>query len=227
MKHNKSILVEIRAGEGGDDAKMLVKEQFGIYERTCKLNQLWLDVIDEREGFCALIIKGDSAAELFSQEPGGHRWQRIPQNDRHGRTHTSTITVAVLPIPEKIELYIDVNDVEFREVNLGGKGGQHRNRHYTDIVAKHLPSGIEVTARGRSQYSNKERALQELAAKIVELEKNKKAAQTNQSRKEQLGSGMRGDKVRTINVKEGVVKCEISGQKKQFNKYFKGDILFC
>jgi peptide chain release factor 1 len=183
-------------------------------------------LIDERDGFCALIIKGDNAAELFSSEPGGHRWQRVPDNDRHGRTHTSTVTVAVLPIPEKIEQHINVADIDFREVNLGGNGGQNRNRHYTDIIAKHRPTGIEVTARGRSQFANKTRAIQELAAKVMQMEKLAHATKTNDSRRCQLGSGMRGDKVRTINVKEGIVKCEITGQKKPFGKYFKGEISF-
>lgn len=140
--------------------------------------------------------------------------------------HTSTVTVAVLPIPEHIENYINRNDVEFREVNLGGNGGQHRNRHYTDIIAKHKPTGIEVTARGRSQYANKECALQELAARIMQLEKTRALEKTNNLRRNQLGSGMRGDKVRTINVKDGTVKCEHTGRKKNFTKYNSGEITF-
>lgn len=150
----------------------------------------------------------------------------MPENDKHGRTHTSTITVAVLTIPQNVNSYINIKDVEFREVNLGGNGGQHRNRHYTDIIATHQPTGLSVTARGRSQSANKEIALQELAAKISELERNTELRNTNNQRREQVGSGMRGDKIRTINVKEGIVRCELTGQKKALHTYMKGDISF-
>lgn len=132
----------------------------------------------------------------------------------------------MLPIPSNTTKYINIKDVEFREVNLGGKGGQHRNRHYTDIIATHKPTGFSVTARGRSQCANKETAIQELAAKVAEMERVNLLTQENQQRRRQLGSGMRGDKVRTINVKEGIVKCELTGYKKPFSNYIKGDILF-
>jgi peptide chain release factor 1 len=136
------------------------------------------------------------------------------------------VTVAVLPIPQNITSYINIKDVEFREVNLGGNGGQHRNRHYTDIIAKHQPTGIVVTARGRSQATNKENAIQKLAAEILELQRSNALKQTNKQRRGQVGSGMRGDKIRTINVKEGIVRCELTGQKKALGTYMKGDISF-
>lgn len=132
----------------------------------------------------------------------------------------------MLPIPDEKSSSILLKDIEFREVNLGGNGGQHRNRHYTDIIATHLPSGIRVTARGRSQSANKVYATQLLSAKVIAMQNEQSTNSLNNIRRNQIGSGERSDKIRTVRYQDGIVTCEVTGQKMPLKSYLSGKISF-
>lgn len=172
------------------------------------------------------LIEGEGCKELFAKEPGGHRWQRVPPTEKRGRTQTSTVTVAVLPLPEAPD-GVNESDVEFRYTRSSGNGGQNVNKVETAVVATHTPTGIQVRCETeRSQGKNQTIAIKLLAAKIDELQKAKIDSDRNNTRQSQIGSGMRGDKVRTIRVKDGKVKCDVTGTSTSYAAYEKGEIWF-
>jgi peptide chain release factor 1 len=171
----------------------------------------------------ALRIKGKGAAQIFANEAGGHRFQRVPPNERNGRVHTSTITVATLPEPQEHELRLDERDLEWKTRRGSGPGGQHRNKTESCVDLTHKPTGIKVTADSRSQHENKVAALQILRAKLLELQRNKATADRNSVRQDQIGCGMRGDKRRTIRVQDNMVTDHILNQTMPYNDYERGN----
>lgn len=182
-----------------------------------------LDLIDERDGLIVFRASGKNAEDAFAHEPGGHRWQRVPPTEKRGRRQTSTITVAVLPEAKKADVDIDDQDLEWRTTHGSSKGGQHANKNDTCIQLKHLPTGLLVKASGRSQSDNRERALAVLRTRLLEDERKKNSEARKQDRKSQVGSGMRGDKVRTIRVHDNIVTHHLSGKKIPYDRYLKGD----
>jgi len=182
------------------------------------------ELVEERSGFASLVITGRGAAALFAGEMGGHRWQRVPQTEKRGRVHTSTITVAVLAEPRSIELSIRPEDVDVETMRGSGAGGQHRNKTDSAVRARHRPTGIEVRCESeRSQHRNRELAMRVLAARVAELARSAAQGDRAADRRRQVGSGMRGDKRRTIRVQDGQVTDHVDGRTWRFKSYERGD----
>lgn len=165
-----------------------------------------------------------NGAESFLGEAGGHRWQRIPPTEKRGRVHTSTVTVAVLPLDgEKIDVVLLPSDVEITTTRGSGPGGQHRNTTDSCVLAKHKKTGLTVRIDGRDQHRNRKIAMSLLAAKLAEAATLQKDAAVNSARKDQVGSGQRGDKIRTYRVRDNVVTDHRSGEKWQLDKWMRGE----
>ncbi len=183
-----------------------------------------VEQVEERAGYVVLRITGKGAEELFKDEPGGHRFQRIPPNEKRGRVHTSTITVAVLPEPKEHEVVLNENDLEVTTMRGSGAGGQHRNKTDSAVRIVHNPTGIVVRCESeRSQYLNKETALAVLRARIAEAARSGALTERANERKRQVGSGCRGDKVRTIRVQDDQVNDHVTGRFWTYKKYSRGD----
>lgn len=183
-----------------------------------------LALIQAREGFVAARVSGPGAQAAFEHEEGGHRWQRIPPNEKRGRVHTSTVTVAILPEPTEIELVVRPQDLEWSFSRGSGPGGQNRNKVETAVDLRHLPSGLVVHAESeRSQTDNKRAALATLRARLWAAQKERDQAARDDARRAQCGSGMRGDKTWTIRVQDGVVTHHASGRKIRLKEYLDGE----
>ena len=179
-------------------------------------------MLDEYPGFASFVVEGHGARELFAGEGGGHRWQRVPPTERSGRCHTSTVTVAVLS-PKSGPAPINERDVDFSCVVGTGPGGQHRNKSATCVVATHRPTGIRVRIDTRSQHRNKMIAMNVLAARLSGMEYLKLHANENESRRSQLGTGQRGDKIRTYRTQDDMVTDHRTGQRWKLSKWMRGD----
>lgn len=170
-----------------------------------------------------LCISGRGAAALFAGETGGHRWQRVPPTEKRGRTQTSTITVAVLAEPRHIDSTIRPEDVDIETMRGSGAGGQHRNVTDSAVRARHRPTGIEVRCEAeRSQHLNRELALRVLAARVADQIRTAIDGDRAADRRRQVGSGMRGDKRRTIRVQDDQVT-DHDGRSWRFKAYARGD----
>ena len=170
------------------------------------------------------MIAGQGATALFAGERGGHRWQRIPETEKRGRVHTSTVTVAVLTEPRHVELVLRPGDVEVETMRGSGAGGQHRNKTDSAVRARHRLTGIEVRCESeRSQHQNRELALRVLAARVADRDRALIDDDRAADRRRQVGSGMRGDKRRTIRVQEDRVTDHVDGRTWCFRAYARGD----
>jgi peptide chain release factor 1 len=178
--------------------------------------------IEERPGFVLAKLSGPGAFELFAGESGGHRWQRVPPNDKRGRVHTSTITVAVLPELGEHELQIDPRDVEESFTGSGGPGGQHQNKRATAVVLHHIPSDIRVRIEGRSRHRNRQQAMEILRARLGALQQATRNTEQVAARRRLIGSGARGDKIRTVSVRNDLVIDHASGKRTTYRRYQRG-----
>jgi peptide chain release factor 1 len=218
-----TIIVEVRAAEGGEDAKLLVREQVALYLKYIDRKGLEATLLTDLPGMMTLRITGRGAVEAFAHEAGGHRWQRVPPTERKGRRHTSTITVAVLSEPTETQVHVNPGDLRWKACRGSGAGGQHRNVTDSAIQLTHIPSGTTVRVESeRSQHQNKRMALGFLRAKLLERESHKAQGRRSRKRKGQVGSGMRGDKVRSVSVFRDQVVDHRTGQRIPFKKYARG-----
>jgi len=176
-----------------------------------------------RAGYTCIEVSGERAADIFRHEPGGHRWQRTPPTEKRGRVQTSTITVAVLVEEPDVKVTLSDRDLEFTVARGSGAGGQHRNVTDSAVQVKHIPTGIIVRCEAeRSQHQNKERALSILRQRLHKLAQDKASSAINSNRRSQVGSGMRGDKTRTIRVRDDQVINHTNGSKTSFKRYSQG-----
>lgn len=223
-----SLIVEVRSAEGGADAKLLVLEQVGIYAKFAARKKLSMEILEERPGFLVFRLDGpNSLLQRFAaNESGGMRWQRVPPTEKRGRRQTSTVTVAVLPVPTESEYNLPERDVEFKYTRGSGAGGQHRNTTDSAVVATHRPTGISVRVESeRSQHQNKRQAMDFLRARLVEAQAQERQGARNQDRRDQVGTGMRGDKIRTTSVFRDETVDHRTGKRVKFDKdYSRGNI---
>ncbi len=203
---DKNIILEIRAGAGGDEAALFAEELFRGYSYYAQ-TQGWrvelLSFSDGNVGGAKEIIASISGESVYSKlkyESGVHRVQRVPKTEAAGRVHTSTVTVAVIPEVEEQEVKINMNEVRIETMRASGAGGQSVNRTESAVRVVHLPSGLEVRCQeGKSQSSNRERAFQILFAKLKLIEEEKSRKEASDVRLEQIGTGDRSERIRTYN----------------------------
>jgi peptide chain release factor 1 len=180
------------------------------------------EIIEQRSGIVIFEVSGPKVKEVFANEAGGHRWQRVPPTEKRGRVQTSTITVAVLPEPTEAQVHISESDIECQMIRGSGSGGQKRNKTSNCCLIKHKPSGLFVRCETeRSLTQNKASAMALLRARLWEQQNNALIGARDSQRRQQVGSGMRGDKRRTIRL-DGVHD-HISGKSWEYKSYVKGE----
>lgn len=208
----KSVIMEIRGGAGGDEAALFAGDLFRMYSRYSEEQGWRTEIMDssptELGGFkeIAFVIDGYGAYSKLKYESGVHRVQRVPTTESSGRIHTSTVTVAVLPEAEEVDVDIKANELRIDTYCASGAGGQYVNRTETAVRITHLPTGIVVQCQDeKSQLKNKEKAMRVLRAKVLELAQEAQRSEVAADRKSQVGTGDRSERIRTYNFPQGRV----------------------
>jgi len=208
----KDVLLEIRAATGGDEASLFAQDLFRMYSRLAEKKGWELEVLSTSlspiKGLKEIIvnIRGDRVYSQLKFESGVHRVQRVPQTEASGRIHTSTVTVAVLPEADEVDVELDPNDLRIEAFGASGPGGQNVNRNYTAIRVTHRPSGLVVSCQDeKSQHRNKEKALRILRSRLLDIAQREQQEQISQNRKLQVGTGNRSEKIRTYNFPQSRV----------------------
>lgn len=203
---NKNIILEIRAGAGGDEASLFAEELFRAYTHYASGQGWKVELLSFSEGNVGgakeiiASVTGDSVYSKLKHESGVHRVQRVPKTEAAGRIHTSTVTVAVIPEVEPSEIKINMSDVRVETMRSQGSGGQSVNRTESAVRVVHIPSGIDVKCQeGKSQHANRDRAFQILFSKLQAIEDEKNRKEASDARLEQIGTGDRSERIRTYN----------------------------
>ena len=229
---DKNIICEIRAGAGGEEAALFAGTLFRMYTMYAERKHWKLEVLNENEtglgGYkeISFMITGKGVYSRLKFESGVHRVQRVPDTESSGRIHTSTATVAVLPVVEDVEIEINPADVKMEVFRSSGAGGQHINKTSSAVRLIHEPTGIVVECQTeRSQFQNRDNAMKMLRTKLYEIEKQKQDSEISNARKSQVGSGDRSEKIRTYNYPQGRITDHRIGMSiYQMENFLNGDL---
>lgn len=229
---DKNIICEIRAGAGGEEAALFAGTLFRMYSMYAEKRHWKLEVLNENEtglgGYkeISFMITGKGVYSRLKFESGVHRVQRVPDTESSGRIHTSTVTVAMLPVVEDVEIEINPADVKMEVFRSSGAGGQHINKTSSAVRLIHLPTGITVECQTeRSQFQNRDNAMRMLKSKLYNIEKEKQDNEISSARKSQVGSGDRSEKIRTYNYPQGRITDHRIGMSiYQMENFLNGDI---
>lgn len=212
ITEDRDALVEIRAGAGGDEASLFAGELMKVYEKYSETRGWRVEHLEsspsEVGGFKEVILKisGEEVFRYLKYESGVHRVQRVPATETQGRIHTSTVTVAVMPEAEEVDVELKMEDLHIQATRSGGPGGQHVNTTDSAVQITHLPTGLQVKCQdGRSQTQNKEKGLEILRTKLFEMKQREEAEKYSAQRKSLIGSGDRSEKIRTYNFPQSRV----------------------
>lgn len=229
---DKNIICEIRAGAGGEEAALFAGTLFRMYSMYAEKRRWSLEVLNENEtglgGYkeITFMVSGKGVYSRLKFESGVHRVQRVPDTESSGRIHTSTATVAVLPVVEDVEIEINPADIKMEVFRSSGAGGQHINKTSSAVRLIHEPTGIVVECQTeRSQFQNRDNAMKMLRTKLYEIEKEKQDSEVANARKTQVGSGDRSEKIRTYNYPQGRITDHRIGMSiYQMENFLNGDI---
>ena len=208
---DRSVILEVRAGTGGDEAALFAADLFRMYSRYAEAHKWSVEIVDFSEnalgGYREVVaaIRGDGVFARLKYESGVHRVQRVPATEASGRIHTSAATVAVLPEPEEVDLDIKPEDLRIDTMRASGAGGQHVNKTESAVRITHLPTGIVVVSAEKSQHQNRRLAMDVLRSRVYEMERDKAAQERADQRRDQVGSGDRSQRIRTYNFPQGRV----------------------
>lgn len=207
---DKSAIVEIRAGVGGEEAMLFAGALFRMYSMYAEMHGYKIDILSENNtelgGYkeITFLVEGDGVYSRLKFESGAHRVQRVPETESSGRIHTSAVTVAVLPEADDVTVFIDPKDIEIDTFRSSGAGGQHVNKTSSAIRVTHKPTGLIVECQDeRSQFKNKDKALKILRSRLYDQKQKEQADKISAARKDQVGSGDRSERIRTYNFPQG------------------------